>query len=106
MTNITYSVDNIPIRLTDERWTHIVENHDDMAGYYFDVLETVSNPTWVLEGDEDELWAVKLISKRKAFLVIYKELKQQNDGFIITAFITTKIRKLFKRRIIWKQQQQ
>lgn len=104
MTNITYSVDNIPIRLTNERWTHIVENHDDMAGYYFDVLETVSNPTWVLKGDEDELWAVKLISKRKAFLVIYKELKEQNDGFIITAFITTKIRKLHKRRIIWKQQ--
>ena len=105
MTNITYSVDNIPIRLTNERWTHIVENHDDMAGYYFDVLETVTNPTWVLQGDEDELWAVKLISKRKAFLVIYKELKEQNDGFIITAFITTKIRKLHKRRIIWKQQQ-
>lgn len=38
MTDITYSVFNIPICLTDERWTHIVENHDDMAGYYFDVL--------------------------------------------------------------------
>ncbi|MFQ6031300.1 MAG: hypothetical protein ACE5K2_00135 [Candidatus Zixiibacteriota bacterium] len=106
MTNFTYSVNNIPIRLTDERWTHIVENHDDMAGYYFDVLETVTNPTWVLEGDEDELWAVKLISKRKAYLVIYKELKEQNDGFIITAFITTKIQKLLKRRIIWQQQKQ
>lgn len=44
-----------------------------MAGCYYDVLETVSNPTWVLEGDEGEFWAVKLISKRKAFLVIYKE---------------------------------
>lgn len=63
MTNITYSVNNIPIRLTDERWTHIVENHDDIAGYYFEVLETVANPTWISEGDEDESWAVKLISK-------------------------------------------
>lgn len=105
MTNITYSVNNVPVRLTDERWSHIVENHDNMAGYYFDVLETVANPTWLFEGDEDELWAVKLISKRKAFLVIYKELKDRNDGFIITAFLTTKISKLLKRKIIWQQQQ-
>ena len=40
MTNTTYSVHDVPIRLTDERLTHIVENHDDIAGYYFDVLET------------------------------------------------------------------
>ncbi|MCD6102064.1 MAG: hypothetical protein J7J77_03315, partial [Candidatus Cloacimonetes bacterium] len=96
----------IPIRLTDERWTHIVENHDDMAGYYFDVLETVAEPTWVLEGDEDELWAVKVVSKEKVLLVIYKELKERNDGFVITAFFTTKIQKLLKRRIIWQQPQQ
>jgi len=106
MTNIALSVNDIPIRLTSERWRHIVENHDDMAGYYYDVLEAVANPTWVLEGDEDELWAIKLVSKRKAFLVIYKESKELNEGFIITAFITTKIRKLLKRRIIWQQPQQ
>ena len=74
MAHITYSVNNIAVRLTDERWNHIVENHDEMAGYYFDVLETVANPTWVFDGDEDELWATKLISKNKALLVIYKEL--------------------------------
>lgn len=106
MTNITYSVNDVPIRLTDERWTHIVENHDDMAGCYFDVLETVANPTWVFKGDENELWAVKLVSERKAMLVIYKELKEQNDGFIITAFFTTKIQKLIRRKIIWQQQKQ
>jgi len=104
MINITYSLNNIPIRLTDERWTHIVENHDDIAGYYFDVLETIANPTWIFEGDEDELWAVKLISERKGILVIYKEIKEQNDGFIITAFFTTKIQKLLRRRIIWQEQ--
>jgi len=105
MTNIIYSINNVPIRLTDERWTHIVENHDDIAGYYFDVLETVVKPTWIFKGDEDELWAAKRISERKAMLVIYKELKEQDDGFIITAFFTTKIRKLLRRRIIWQQQQ-
>jgi hypothetical protein len=28
------SVVGVPIRLTYERWFHIVENHDDVAGYY------------------------------------------------------------------------
>ena len=85
MENITYSVSNVPIRLSDERWNHIVENHNDIAGYYYDVLEAVASPTWILEGDEDELWAVKLVSERKAMLVIYRESKEQNNGFIITA---------------------
>lgn len=101
------SVNNIPVRLTSERWNHIVENHNDMAGYYCEILETVASPLFVAEGDErGELWAVKLISARKAFLVIYKEMRERNDGFIITAFITTKIKKLLKRSILWKQQSQ
>lgn len=106
MSNITYSVNNIPIRLTAERWTHIVENHDDLAGYYFDVLEAISDPTWVFEGNEDELWAVKRIAERKALLVIYKESKSHNDGFIITAFFTTKIKKLLGRQILWQRPSQ
>ena len=32
--DVAYSVDGVPIRLTVERWFHIVENHDDLAGYY------------------------------------------------------------------------
>lgn len=104
--DILSSVNDIPIRLTDERWRHIVENHNDMAGYYYEVLETVENPRWIFEGDEDDLWAVKLISEKKALLVIYKESKEQNDGFIITAFLTTKLNKLLKRKILWQQQQQ
>ena len=30
---IAYSVDGVPIRLTTERWFHIVENHEDLAGH-------------------------------------------------------------------------
>ncbi len=44
------SVDGVPIRLTEERWFHIVENHDDMAGHHDDVLETVADPDLVLPG--------------------------------------------------------
>ena len=76
MVNVVLSINNIPVRLTSERWNHIVENHNDMAGYYYEILEAVTNPSFVVEGDEiGELWAVKLISAKKAFLVIYKEMR-------------------------------
>lgn len=31
--DVAISVDGVPIRLTAERWLHIVENHDDLAGH-------------------------------------------------------------------------
>jgi len=105
LTKVAYSVNNIPIRLTAERWSHIVENHEDIAGYSYEVLETIEKPTWVFTGDENELWAVKPISQKKAILVIYREFEDKKDGFIITAFFTKKIKKLLKRKILWQQQQ-
>jgi hypothetical protein len=36
---IVTSKGGVRIRLTDERWFHIVENHDDLAGYYDEVLD-------------------------------------------------------------------
>ncbi len=55
MINIAKSVNNIPIRLTNERWRHIVENHNEMASRYFEVLEAIAFPEYILEGDEGEL---------------------------------------------------
>lgn len=39
---IAYSINNVPIRFTYERWFHITENHDDLASYYHDVNEITS----------------------------------------------------------------
>lgn len=36
--DVVISNSGVPIRLTDERWFHIVENHDDLAGHYDEVL--------------------------------------------------------------------
>jgi hypothetical protein len=105
MINIAYSINNVPIRLTDERWMHIVENHDEMAGYYFDVLETVTHPDVIVEGYDDELWAVKRFITKKAMLVVYKERQSKKDGFVITAFFTSKISKVMKRNILWQPPQ-
>jgi len=45
--DIAISRNGIPIRLTEERWFHIVENHDDLAGHYDDALDTVENPDFI-----------------------------------------------------------
>jgi hypothetical protein len=54
---IAYSVNDVPIRLTAERWLHIVETHDEMAGREDDVLRTVEHPEWVTRGNRDTLVA-------------------------------------------------
>ena len=41
---IVYSRNSIPIRLTEERWRHIVNRHVEMAGQRERVLETVAEP--------------------------------------------------------------
>lgn len=98
---IVKSVNGVPIRLTEERWVHIIENHDDIAGYYDEVLSIVENPDYVIKGYEGALIALK--QKENKFLaVVYKEISM-NDGFIITAYFTSKI-KLEREVIVWQQQ--
>ena len=53
------SKNEVPIRLTDKRWTHIVEEHCELAGMRLEVLETVANPSRIIEGVEGELLAVQ-----------------------------------------------
>jgi len=99
---IAISVNGVPIRLTDERWFHIVENHDELAGMVFEILATVGEPDFVVKGWQDELLAVRKINS-KYLVAAYKEIGGK-DGFIITAFITSKIYQIKKRKIIWPKQ--
>ena len=92
-----YSVNGVPIRLTQERWEHIVRNKPYMETYYERVLDAVERPTWILQGYAGALAAVLTLGKQGYLHVVYREL-DRNDGFIITAFIA---RKVNKRAIIW-----
>jgi len=96
------SRNGVPIRLTEERWFHIVENHDDLAGYYDDVLDTVEDPDMILQGDQGALVAVKRVALRRHLAVVYKELTA-DDGFVVTAYFT---RRLARRTVVWRRQQQ
>lgn len=95
------SVNSIAIRLTDERWRHIVENHVELAGHFYDVLETVSLPDFVAKGHQDERLAVRRFDNGKYLVVVYKEVEA--DGFVITAFFTSRIEQVERRGIIWKR---
>jgi hypothetical protein len=100
--NITKSVNGIPIRMTNERWFHIIENHDDLTGRFDEILNTVEYPDYVIKGYGNALIALKVLEQEKYFAVVYKELSSE-DGFIITAYITNKI-KIEKKVILWKRQ--
>lgn len=103
---IVNSVNGVPIRLTEERWLHIVENHPEVAGYYYEILEAITNPDIVVKGYEDEYIALKRRERKKYLLVIYKEVATKQDGFVITAFFSSKVEKLLRREAIWKQKGQ
>ncbi len=61
MTETVLSKNGVPIRLTDERWVHIVEEHCRLSGRRLEVLEVVESPDRILAGNEGELVAVKEI---------------------------------------------
>ncbi len=99
MNDIAYSVDDVPIRLTTERWFHIVENHDDLAGRYDEVLCTVEEPDLIFRGYRGSLIAVRGFGRKRYLAVVYRQLSAE-DGFIITAYFTSKID---RRKAIWKK---
>jgi len=83
---VAFSVNGVPIRLTYERWYHIVENHDELASYFHDVLDTVERPEFVARGSKGTLKATRNMGKKKWLVVIYRELST-DDGFVITAYL-------------------
>ena len=93
------SKNGISIRLTDERWAHIAEEHCELATLRSMVVETVLHPQRILLGGEGELLAVREVEIGKYLVVVYR--KHTQDGFIITAFLTRRLRSLEKRRQLW-----
>lgn len=93
------SKNGVPIRLTDERWVHITEEHSELAGMRLEVLEVVADPLRIYAGNEGELLAVRELKPGKFLVVVYRELA--SDGFIITAFLTRRVQSLQRRTLVW-----
>ena len=99
MTETVTSKNGAAIRLTDERWSHITEEHAELAGLKWDVLETVSQPERILVGGAGELLALKKQTDGKTLVVVYRE--DIDDGFVITAFLTRREAALNLRKQLW-----
>ena len=99
MTTEVTSKNGVPIRLTEERWNHSVEEHGELAGRRLEVLATVSQPLRVLAGGMGEMLAVQEQELGKFLVVVYRELIF--DGFIITAFLTRRTGALNRRKQLW-----
>ncbi|MDA0672471.1 MAG: hypothetical protein O3C67_02025 [Cyanobacteria bacterium] len=102
---IIQSYSQVPIRITYTQWAHVLENHDYMAGCLEFVLETLGEPDYIATGLKDELIALKAYPKtpisKKSVVVVFKELL--DEGFLITAFMTSKPEKILKRGIKWQR---
>jgi hypothetical protein len=93
------SKNGIVIRLSEERWQHVVEAHPELIDRQLDVLEAVSNPEFIFEGDNGQLLAMREVKVGKWLVAVYVELNE--DGFILTAFFTRRRQYLTKRRQLW-----
>ncbi|MCU1265022.1 MAG: hypothetical protein JWM21_1340 [Acidobacteria bacterium] len=84
MISTALSKNGTSIPLTEERWTHITDEHGELAGLRVEVLQSVEEPQRIVEGGDGELLAVRELDLGKYIVVVYRE--QENDGFVITAF--------------------
>jgi hypothetical protein len=101
---IVKSKNSVNLRLTTERWSHIVRRHPEMDSQREHVLEAVTNPDLVQKGDFGELIATRFYERTpltsKHLVVVYKEA-ERSDGFVITAYYASKPSE--RREVLWKR---
>lgn len=101
---IVYSHNRVPVRLTEERWEHIIRRHPEMAGQDARVLATLAEPETIQQGDFGELLAIRFYGQTpltsKFLVVVYREVGPK-DGFILTAYFTSHTST--KRKVLWKR---
>lgn len=85
--------------MTSEHWQHITILPPETADFYYEILETIEKPDIIYEGNS----GAKIASKKfngiypKFIVTVYKETKE-NDGFIITAYLSVKKQELEKKK--------
>ena len=69
---------------------YIIENYDDLAGYYDTILDAVESPDCIIKGYGDARIGLKKIEMNKFVAVVHKEMSA-DDGFVITAYSTNRL---------------
>ena len=101
---LTQSRNGVPIRLTRERWQHIVSEHSEMSECQLEILRTVEYPDFIQEDPSGSLLAFRRFDNSplngKYMVVAYRET-DPTDGFIITAHPARRTSN--RRRTIWSR---
>jgi hypothetical protein len=66
-----------------------------------DVLYAIEDPDYIMEGYKKALIALKKSTKTRFLAVVYKEVSRE-DGFVITAYFTSKLN-LEREVIRWQK---
>ena len=81
---------------------HISQRHPEMADHYQLILETISAPDLVQQGDAGELlaarWYDQTVLGSKNLVVAYRET-DPDDGFVVTAYLTNRLSA--RRTTLW-----
>lgn len=104
------SINNVRIRLTQERWLHITDYHKELLNFQLEILLTIANPDNVYfspKGMQPNFAAVKVFDRladyglAKNLTIHYKEV-DTSTGFILTAFVMSD-KRLKKRFNVWQK---
>jgi hypothetical protein len=99
------SKNGVPIRIPDERWTHVVESHDYMAGNLDLVVETIEDPDYIVAGRKGGFVALRHYGttsiSEKSVVAVYREFT--DDGFLITAFMTSSPETIMRKGVLWQK---
>lgn len=87
------------IRLTEERWQHMIERHPEIKNHLSKIQTTIQNPDVIIANhyNRNERYYHKYFKSLKNYLIVIIEYRKH---FIITAFIARKIK---KGEILWKR---
>jgi hypothetical protein len=101
--DVATSINGVPIRLTDERWQHIITNRNNLRRLKPEVPRTISDPDTVFQWVDRSSVAHSAGIMGKTMVVVYGQVSDA-DGFVITAWLTSKPQKAGRGTVVWTRQ--
>lgn len=88
----TTSKDGKLIRLTARQWKHIMKRHPEMARRIHDIEEAIRNPTKIVRFSDETTKFYRFIKQERRYIMAAVKILN-GEGFVITAYLTKKIRR-------------
>ncbi len=110
MIAVVTSANNVPVRLTEERWFHIIEYHRELEPFQPEILSVIVDPDRLYFSAptlKPNFAAVKVFARLVEFglarnLVVHYKKVSPSNGFILTALVMSD-RRLDRRFKLWRR---